>query len=255
MASMRGFRALLAVLELQFQPLDTIAGIAAFTQGYLLRSCSGWRGDPSPVVAGSTEQFYDQLWQTAVDRLHEQAHAIGADGVIGVGVTEGPLDVGWQLQLIGTAFRLRSLAEHLATPFISALPLGDFLTLLAAGWVPSGLAWGNAAVHVHGPAMSPSWQGVQWQNAEMAEATDAVNTARARAESDVRSTLRKGHAEGAVGMTVNITRHAQACYGNRNQSSTGMLVRAQALGTGVVRYRDTALDIMPSRRLSVERAQ
>lgn len=222
--------------------------------GYLRVSCAGgWRGDPTPVLANTAESFFNQLWQTAVDRLHQRAVAVGADGVIGVRVDQRRIDAGWQLQLSGTGFRLASV-ERLPAPFLSALPMSDFLTLLGAGWIPCGVAWGNAAVHVHGPALSASYQGLQWANAEMPGPTQAVNAARARAEAALNESLRRTGARGAVGMTINIEHSPQACWGNRGTGSTGMLVRAHALGTGVVRYRESDLNITATRQLSGSRA-
>ena len=246
---LRGFRASLAILEMQFEPVGSVAGIAAFVPGYLRVTCRGWSGDTSPVIHNAAEGFYNQLWTTAVDRLRDQAHKLGADGVVGVSTTQSSLDVGWQLQLSGTAFRLSGSAR-LAAPFLSTLPMADFLTLLAAGWIPTGIAWGHAAIHVHGPATSPSWQGVTWQNAEMPEPTDAVNLARTHAEAAARTTMRGSR--GAVGMTIDVQRQSQGCWNSR---TPGMLVLAHAVGTGVVQYRERALQIRPTQRLSVEVAQ
>lgn len=246
---LRGFRASLAVLEMQFRSVGTVAGIAAFAPGFLRVSCAGgWRGDPTPVMANSATSFFNQLWQTAVDRLHQQAVERGADGVVGVRVDQRRTDLGWQLQLSGTGFRLDA-AERLQTPFLSALPMSDFVTLLGAGWVPSGIAWGNAAVHVHGPAMSAYYSRVQGINAEMPGPTQAVNAARAGAEAAVQASLRGSGSRGVVGMSIDIQRSAQACWGSRG-GSTGMLVHAHAVGTGVVRFRDAALHVTPTRQLS-----
>ena len=236
---------------MQFEPLGTVAGIAAYTTGFRKLACAGSNRDPDPVVAGSAESFFNQLWGAAIDRLHEHAAGVGADGVLGVSVDQRPVDAGWQLQLSGTALRLPA-AERLPVPFLSALPMRAFLTLLAAGWMPAGIVWGNAAVHVHGAAASPSLQGVNWRNAEMAGPTSGVNAARARAEAAVHRTLRASGAHGAVGMTIDMQHRSQACWGS---NVPGMMFLANAWGTGVVRYRDPALRIVPARALSREAAR
>ena len=125
--------------------------------------------------------------------------------------------------------------------------MSEFLTLLLAGWIPSGLVWGNAAVHVHGRAASPWWQGVARVNAEMRAPTDAVNAARARAQAMTQAAMAACSAEGTVAMSLSINRQPQSCRGSR---TPGMLITAHALGTGIVRYREPVVAITTGRRLS-----
>jgi len=216
--------------------------------GYRLVRCAQWGSyDPEPVRAGSAENFFDQVWATAVERLEEQARLKGADGVVGVTVDKRLLpDGGYQLQLSGTAVRHDSL-EPLPRPFLSAVGMSDFLKLLLAGWMPAGIAWGHAAVHVHGPALSAWRQGVQARNAEMYGPTAGINEVRTRAEAKARSSLRSSASRGAVGMTITIDRESQECTGNRDP---GMLIVAHALGTGVIRYREPVVAIGIGRRLN-----
>ena len=237
---------------MQFESVGSVVGAAAFQMGYRLRSCAQWASsNPEPILAPSAENFYNQVWSTAVERLEQHAREMQADGVVGVTVDRRVLpDGGYQLTLSGTAVRHRSL-EPLPTPFLSALPMGEFLKLLVAGWVPAGIAWGNAAVHVHGTATSAWRQGVQGRNAEMYGPTAGINAARERVEAFTRASLRRSLARGVVGMSVTINRESQGCTGSK---LPGMLIIAHALGTGVVRYRDPVASISTGRRLSDGRA-
>jgi uncharacterized protein YbjQ (UPF0145 family) len=242
-ASLHGFRSLLSVLSLQFEAVGSVTGAYALQMGYAGIACTYW-GDTAnvPVIAANAENFHNQLWAGAIDRLEQDALRVGADGVVGVSVVEQPLDTnGHQLQLVGTAIRLRTV-KQLPRPFLSALSMDDFLKLLMAGWVPTGIAWGHSAVHVHGWLASPWRQGVARQNAEMAGPTMGVNAARERAQLLMHKSMQGCRAQGTVGTSITITRHAQSCgsatgYGRRD-GTAGMLISAHAVGTGVVRYRD-----------------
>ena len=242
-ASLQGFRSLLSVLSLQFEALGSVTGAFALQMGYSGVACTYW-GDTAavPVIAATTENFYNQLWAGAIDRLEQDASRVGADGVVGVSVAEQPVGTnGHQLALVGTAIRLRSVPQ-LPRPFLSALSMDDFLKLLMAGWVPTGIAWGHSAVHVHGWLVSPWQQGVARQNAEMPGPTMGVNAARERAQLLMHRSMQACQAQGTVGTSITITRHSQACgsatgYGRRD-GTAGMLISAHAIGTGVVRYRD-----------------
>lgn len=248
-SSLRGFRSSLAVLELLFEPVGSVTGAAAFQQGYQSQWCPGFTagGAVEPVLAPAVENFFNTLWSTAVDRLEEHAREVGADGVIGVSVDHRRLDAdGWQLRISGTAVRVPHV-DPPARPFLSALRMSEFLTLLLAGWVPTGLLWGNAAVHVHAGGASPWWQGVSRVNAEMRAPTDGVNAARTRAQSMAQAGMTACSAQGAVGMALSINRASQSCRGSR---SPGMLITAHATATGIVRYRDPVVAISTGRRLS-----
>lgn len=243
-----GFRGSLAVLEMEFEPAGSVTGAAAYLRGYQSLVCWGWGTQTQqPVLAPSAEQFMNSLWSTAVQRLEDQARAIKADGVVGVSVDQRAVDNGgWQLTLNGTAVRVPGL-EPPPRPFLSGLQMSDFLKLLLGGWVPAGLVWGNAAVHVHGWATSPYWQGVTRTNAEMQGPTDGVNAARTRAQLAAQARLQSLSAEGAIGMEMTIARESMEC---KRSNSTGMLITAHTMGTAVVRYRQPVLSVTMGRRLS-----
>jgi len=226
----------------------SVTGAAAYIRGYQALICWGWRSaDPQPVLAPAAEEFLDKLWSTAVERLEEQARALHADGVVGVSVDQRALDGGgWQLQLTGTAIRVPGL-DPPPRPFLSGLQMSEFLKLLLGGWVPAGLVWGNAAVHVHGWAASPYWQGVVRTNAEMQGPTDGVNAARTRAQLAAQARLQSLSAHGAVGMSMTIARESMECKGSK---VPGMLITAHTIGTAVVRYREPVLSVTVGRQLS-----
>ena len=246
-----GFRGSLAVLEMALQPTGSVTGAAAYQRGYQYLVCRTWQSsDPQPVLAPSAEQFMNDLWSTAVERMEAQARAAKADGVIGVSVDQRPLDNrGWQLTLNGTGVRVDGL-EPPPRPFLTGLQMSEFMALLLGGWVPAGLVWGNAAVHVHGFAASPYWQGVRLSNAEMQGPTDGVNAARTRAQMAAHAKVQSLSAQGAVAMSMQINRETMACQGNTGSKTPGMLITAHTMGTAIVRYRDPVVSISTGRQLS-----
>ena len=115
-----GFRGALAVLEMEFEPAGSVTGAAAYQRGYQSLICWGWgTSSTAPLLAPSAEQFLNDLWSTAIQRLEEQARALGADGVVGVGVDQRAVgNGGWQLELTGTAIRAPGL-DPPPRPFLS----------------------------------------------------------------------------------------------------------------------------------------
>lgn len=234
--SIPGLRSLLVVMDRAFDPIGVVMGAGTF-QIWRPTSCSSMSGlarAGEPLIYTSYEDAVRDAWATVIDRLETEAVAAGAHGVLGVAVTAtwtAAATSMLQLQLVGTAVRLQGEAP-LARPFLSTLTMEDFLKLLIGGWVPCGIAWGVAAVHVHGYDASPILQRAAWSNAEMAVPTAAVLLARSRLEEQARAALVRCGAEGAVEVRLNLERRAQACGGGQ-----GVLIDGLLLGTGVVRYR------------------
>lgn len=255
--SLRGFRSLLAVLEAGFEPAGVVMG-AVGLQIIRPTGCRGWgpKTGTEPLIFPEYEQALRDAWLSVIGRLEAEATKVGAHGVAGVSVrqqgfsgpsADNPAVRGQQqvlqLQLVGTAIRVRGEVP-LERPFLSMLSMDDTLKLLLRGWVPSGIAVGISAVHVHGWASSPYMQRVVFSNAEMTSPTAGMALARTRAEREVRRALVATRAEGTVASTVQVTRSAQSCGGQ------GMLIEGLMMGTGVVRYRDPVVPLSAVRNLS-----
>jgi uncharacterized protein YbjQ (UPF0145 family) len=100
---------------------------------------------PSP--ARPQEQALASAVGEALERLRSSAR--GADGVIGVRVTEKKL-FGRVTEVSVTGVAVRASGEvRPPEPFLSDLDGRDFAKLLHSGWVPCGLALGIAAVGAH----------------------------------------------------------------------------------------------------------
>lgn len=238
MSPVRGLRSLLVVADRGFEPLGVVLGAGGF-QIWRPPTCGSFAfaGTGAPVVFTAYERAVRDAWETVVARLEAEATRVGAHGVLGVAVTQTWVPGGssgsmLQLQLLGTAVRLPGVAP-LPRPFLSNLSSDDFLKLLIGGWVPCGLGWGVAAVHVHRNDASPLMQRAVWANAELPVPSAAVRLTRDRLDEQVRATLARCRAAGAVEVQLEMKRHAVACGGN----GQGVLIEGLLVGTGVVRYR------------------
>ena len=91
----------------------------------------------------SWTEGHSQGWQTALARLREEAKAAGANAVLDVKMRTIPLQVGDSMDftLVGTAVRVEDLAPS-AHPIVATVPALEFVKLLEADVVPTGIAIG-----------------------------------------------------------------------------------------------------------------
>src|SRR6202012_5022817 len=92
--------------------------------------------------------------ELAMNRMEEEATALGADGVVGV-----RLDVNYyewgndaaEFIAVGTAVKAENGASYrnkLGKPFTSDLSGQDFWTIMQTGHVPQGLVMGTCVYHI-----------------------------------------------------------------------------------------------------------
>ncbi len=91
----------------------------------------------------SWTEGHSQGWQTALHRLREEAKAAGANAVLDVKMRTIPLQVedSMDFTLVGTAVRLEGLPPS-AEPVVATVPALEFVKLLEADVVPTGIAIG-----------------------------------------------------------------------------------------------------------------
>jgi Putative heavy-metal-binding len=84
-----------------------------------------------------------QGWQTALQRLRDEARAAGANAVLDVKMRTIPVDVenSMDFTLVGTAVRVEGLAPS-EEPIVATVPALEFVKLLEADIVPTGIAIG-----------------------------------------------------------------------------------------------------------------
>jgi hypothetical protein len=86
---------------------------------------------------------HSQGWETALQRLREEAKAAGAHAVLDVKMRTIPLGIenSMDFTLIGTAVRIDGLPPS-ANPIVATVPALEFVKLLEADVVPTGIAIG-----------------------------------------------------------------------------------------------------------------
>jgi uncharacterized protein YbjQ (UPF0145 family) len=82
-------------------------------------------------------------WATALDRMRNEAIAAGANAVVDVKMRTVPLplEASMDFSLIGTAVRIEGLPPS-AIPVVATVPALEFVRLLEADVVPTGIAVG-----------------------------------------------------------------------------------------------------------------
>lgn len=258
--SIPGFRSLLTMLGAGFEPAGIVMGAGTFQ---IIRPAScrgvGMMARAGAFVYPVYEQALRDAWQDVIMRLEAEAANVGAHGVVGVSmaqefIAESQVSTGqtveaMQLRLVGTAVEVPGVAP-LQRPFVSMLSMDEVLKLMLRGWMPSGIAVGISAVHVHSWSASPLSQGIVFANAEMAAPTSGMALARGRAEAEVRKALVDRGGGGTVAADVQLNYSQQRCSG----SGGGLLIEGLIIGTSVVRYREPVVAMSGVRNLSSARS-
>jgi uncharacterized protein YbjQ (UPF0145 family) len=118
---------------------------------------------------------------TALNRLHQEAAALGADGVVGVRLVEESMEgQKREFMALGTAVRSRG-RQRPRTPFTTDLGGQDLAKLLAAGWVPAGISYGLSIAVRHDDWRTRNQAGYWAGNVEVRGYTELLTHVRADA--------------------------------------------------------------------------
>ncbi|MFI5591834.1 heavy metal-binding domain-containing protein [Amycolatopsis sp. NPDC051758] len=179
------------------------AEVAGFTAVGEVMGCVvqrvGWTG-PGTWAADQVKLLSSMLRQgyaTALDRIAQEATALGADGVLGIRFTVTPLDeVMREFVALGTAVRAES-EQRPRRPFTTGLAGQDVGKLMQAGWVPVSVAIGvagRAAYDYNMPNQTVAWAG----NTEVDAPTKVVTEVRAAARAEFARAIRDCGADGGI---------------------------------------------------------
>ncbi len=143
-----------------------------------------------------------RAFEHAIARLHAEAVAVGAHGVVGVHVERRILASHIEVELIGTAVAPADASAAGGTKvFISDLPARDFALLLMAGWRPVALAVGASFTYAPRRAVGAALR-QQTQNVELTNYTAALYTARSTAMERMQRAALDAHGTGIVDVTI-----------------------------------------------------
>ena len=217
--------------KLGFNPLGYVMGTSIYHVGL---QYGNWRQSMELTVL--TEAMYDAR-TLAMDRMRTEAHALKADGVVGVHLAI--LKHAWgsgELEFVaqGTAVRAKDpVADHKLAdggPFTSDLSGQDFFTLVKAGHFPRSLVFGTCVYHVAHQSVRQAMK-MAGQNMEIPLFTEAVYTARELAMTRMEDEAAHYGADGIVGVRASLHSHVWG------EHATEFL----AIGTGVVTSPESGL--------------
>jgi uncharacterized protein YbjQ (UPF0145 family) len=135
---------------------------------------------------------------TALSRMVVEAAALGADGVVGVRITDVRQKGGRRdIVALGTAVRSRG-RQRPGRPFTTDLGGQGLATLLAAGWVPVSIAFGVSAARFWGDWRTRLEVGVFGGNVEATGYTRLVGAVRAGARDDFAACAARAGGDGAL---------------------------------------------------------
>lgn len=192
----------LLVKQLGFEPLGMVVGCSIYHIGF---QQANWNKNEEMKVL--TQALYHAR-ELAMSRMEEEAHELGADGVVGVRLIVKNLSWGESLAefvAIGTAVKHPASNGSFKTvhgrPFTSGLSGQDFWTLLQAGYRPVGMVMGNCVYHVAHQSLG-QWFRSAGQNVEMTNFTQALYDARELAMERMQAEALHEQADGIVGVRI-----------------------------------------------------
>jgi uncharacterized protein YbjQ (UPF0145 family) len=257
-----------AVRAVGFEPVGQVFGAAVYAAGWASGSgCPGAWGssgdrksaEPDSQVSpwgdagwsGPLVEAMYQARQTAIDRMTAECTALGGHGVVGVRLSRGSLPLGGlDFTAAGTAVRAPRVTHGASAPFACDVCGQDFAKLIAAGWVPAGVALGISAGSRHDDR-TVAGQARWWSgNVEVAGWTELVNQSRHEARRRLERDVRRLGGEGVVISGMQMRTHERDCpetVGCHDHS-----VEVTLTGTAIARFSGgvpcpaaPALTVMP----------
>ena len=245
-----------AIRSAGFEPVGQVLGAAVynigFSGGY---NCPGaWSGFGTYAQAyrsvtqvsgrggyGSfgplTQAMYDAR-HLAINRMITECAELGGHGIVGVSLTIGSFPAGGlEFKAIGTAVRAAG-SPPLPKPFSSDLSGQDFAKLMAAGWVPAGLALGISVGARHDDWLTVGQTRWGAGNAEVVGYTELVNDTRHDARQQLEKDVRRLGGEGVVVQRMDMRVHERECP--IQEHGKDHIVEATIVGTALVRFASVA---------------
>ncbi|MCW3059173.1 MAG: hypothetical protein JWQ02_994 [Capsulimonas sp.] len=202
----------LLVKEAGFDPVGLVVGSSIYHVGY---QQAAWSKNQEMTVL--TQAMYHAR-ELAMDRMEEEAHQLGADGVVGVRLEVNHKEWGNHIAefvAIGTAVVHRGdknrFKNKRGRPFTSDLSGQDFYILLRSGYRPLGLVMGNCVYHVAVQSFGSFVRNFS-QNAELTQYTQAMYDSRELAMERMQKEAEELGAKGIVGANIHERTHAWGAH-------------------------------------------
>lgn len=186
-------------------------------------------------------------YETALDRMRQEAVALGADGVVDVRLSAtGFGETSEEYLAMGTAVRAQT-SQRPGRLFSTELSGSDVAKLMLSGWVPVQLEVAIALNAVYRDYSAQVQTSLYAGNTEVDTFTRLVNTVRAQARQQFQQKVRASHADGGIVSAMTLS--------TWNVREIGVAALATVYGTTIVQFRrggpaapDRTLTIMPLRR-------
>jgi uncharacterized protein YbjQ (UPF0145 family) len=197
----------LLVKEAGFDPIGLVVGSSIYHVGY---QQSNWSKNEEMTVL--TQAMYHAR-ELAMDRMEEEATALGADGVVGVRLEVNHKEWGEHIAefvAIGTAVAHRNDSSRFKNkhgkPFTSDLSGQDFYILLRSGYRPLGMVMGNCVYHIARQGFGNFMKGMT-KNQELVQYTQALYDSRELAMERMQQEAEDLSAKGIVGADIHEHSH------------------------------------------------
>lgn len=198
----------LLVKEAGFDPVGLVVGSSIYHVGYQM---AAWTQNQEMTVL--TQAMYHAR-ELAMNRMEEEAHALGADGIVGVRLDVNHKEWGSHVAefvAMGTAVVHRNdphrFKNKRGRPFTSDLTGQDFYILLRSGYRPLGMVMGNCVYHVAQQGLL-SYMKTFSQNVELVQYTQALYDSRELAMERMQHEAEELGAKGIVGANIHERTHA-----------------------------------------------
>jgi uncharacterized protein YbjQ (UPF0145 family) len=203
---------LLLVKEAGFDPVGLVVGSSIYHVGY---QQAAWSQNQEMTVL--TQAMYHAR-ELAMDRMEEEAHELGADGVVGVRLEVNHKEWGKHIAefvAIGTAVVHRNDSHRFKNkhgrPFTSDMSGQDFYVLLRSGYRPLGLVMGNCVYHIAAQNFG-NFMRTFSQNTELTQYTQALYDSRELAMERMQKEAEDLGAKGIVGANIHERNHAWGAH-------------------------------------------
>ncbi len=203
---------LLLVKEAGFDPVGLVVGSSIYHVGY--QQAAFAQNQEMTVL---TQAMYHAR-ELAMDRMEEEAHQLGADGIVGVRLEVNHKEWGNHIAefvAIGTAIVHRNDPHRYKNkhgrPFTSDLSGQDFYILLRSGYRPLGMVMGNCVYHIATQSFG-NFMRTFSQNTELTQYTQALYDSRELAMERMQKEAEDLGAKGIVGANIHEHTHAWGAH-------------------------------------------
>ncbi len=197
----------LLVKEAGFDPIGLVVGSSIYHVGF---QQTAWMKNQEMTVL--TQAMYHAR-ELAMSRMEEEAHALGADGIVGVRLDVNHKEWGHHIAefvAIGTAVVHRNDPHRFKNkhgrPFTSDLSGQDFYILLRSGYRPLGMVMGNCVYHVAMQTFGNFLRNFN-QNVELTQYTQALYDSRELAMERMQMEAKALGAKGIIGANIHEGSH------------------------------------------------